>query len=547
MTVPGSNVLRLALSVLGRQTVVLYRYAARTTNATGRDVTVYAAPAVVTEGSVQAVPRTRYASMGLDLTRSYVTWFTTASVRGIERDRAPDAFLFGGRRYDVTAVTPWNLQDGWNEVLGVDVGPSSEIPNVGISWNDLEDIPANIQSLAALIGTGIIARINSGDLETVQGLVHVEGLEDLPEPVEGVIPLAANVTYMFLGTVDLGGLRLLAGANTAILGGSSENSRIRSTGLGAGVPLITSEWSLPMRGVTIEAPLALDLDAGANPGQALDWFGVNFLGCDAVGRIANYSNFIATDCALLDSAEMVFDGEFGTVGFSSCLLSGLPGEATLRFPATFTATRRVRAIYSAFVTPTGGTAVYVDPAAVIPAESYILDTVNLSGPGTATGGVQYTDNRTLFTNCKGVTNTNVIAAYSMAGNAVATTFVGVGVPAKVAGVTVPAEINQKFDHTNNRLTHTGAFVRDVITTSVLSVTSSAPNQQIAYYVAKNGVPDLSSAIIVTTNSASRAESVALQWPDSVGPNEHIEIWTANLSATTQATTTHLNTIVRSIS
>ena len=124
MTVPGSNVLRMALRVLGRQTVVLYRYASRSTSATGRDVAVYSPPLVVTEGSVQPVPRTRYAAMGLDLTRSYVTWFTSASVRGIERDRAPDQFVFGGRLYDVTAVTPWNLQDGWNEVVGVDLGPA---------------------------------------------------------------------------------------------------------------------------------------------------------------------------------------------------------------------------------------------------------------------------------------------------------------------------------------------------------------------------------------------------------------------------------------
>lgn len=124
MTVPGINVLSLALRAIGRQTVTLYRYAGRTTTATGRDVSAYSAPVTVAEGSVQAVPRTRYAAMGLDLTKSYVTWFTTAAVRGVERDRAPDAFAFSGRRYDVTSVTPWNAQDGWNEVVGVDVGPA---------------------------------------------------------------------------------------------------------------------------------------------------------------------------------------------------------------------------------------------------------------------------------------------------------------------------------------------------------------------------------------------------------------------------------------
>jgi hypothetical protein len=124
MSVPGSNLLRAALRAIRPQSVTLYRFAGRTTSATGRDVSTFSPPVLVTEGSVQAVPRTRYAAMGLDFTRSYVTWFTSASVRGIERDRAPDQFVFGGRLYDVTSVTPWNLQDGWNEVVGVDLGPA---------------------------------------------------------------------------------------------------------------------------------------------------------------------------------------------------------------------------------------------------------------------------------------------------------------------------------------------------------------------------------------------------------------------------------------
>jgi len=41
------------------------------------------------------------------------------------------------------------------------------------------------------------------------------------------------------------------------IGGSSENCRIKSTGLVTA--LITSVYSLPIRNVTIEAALALDL------------------------------------------------------------------------------------------------------------------------------------------------------------------------------------------------------------------------------------------------------------------------------------------------
>jgi hypothetical protein len=121
--IPGSNLLRSALSVIARQTVILYRWSGRSTTADGMDVSTFSAPETIAEGSVQAVPRNRYDSMGLDYSRNYVTWFTSAAVTGVERDRSPDQFVYGSRRYEVQLVTPWNLQDGWNEILGIDIGP----------------------------------------------------------------------------------------------------------------------------------------------------------------------------------------------------------------------------------------------------------------------------------------------------------------------------------------------------------------------------------------------------------------------------------------
>ena len=63
---------------------------------------------------------------------------------------------------------------------------------------------------------------------------------DLPAAVTGVITLAANATYYFVNTLDLTGDRLVCGANTTILGSSSENCRLISTGLSAATALISS-------------------------------------------------------------------------------------------------------------------------------------------------------------------------------------------------------------------------------------------------------------------------------------------------------------------
>jgi len=119
--IPGANLLSQALTMIASQSVTYYADTGRTTSATGRDVTVFAPGVAVTLGSVQAVPRTRFQSMGLDYSRSYVTWFVPRSILGVERDRSGDEFEWNGRRYKVEAVTPWFAQDGWVEVLGIDI------------------------------------------------------------------------------------------------------------------------------------------------------------------------------------------------------------------------------------------------------------------------------------------------------------------------------------------------------------------------------------------------------------------------------------------
>ena len=543
--IPGANLLRMALRLIGPQTVVLYRFSARTLEPNGQWVSAFSSPLVVTEGSLQAVPVTRYAAMGLDYERTYVTWYTSALCQGAARDRAPDQFVWNGRLFDVHSVTPWMLQDGWNEVVGVDVGPASEVPVV-TDWSDIENIPANVESLANLAATGAMGRRLNGDIRAYPGLVFVGSVADLPEAVNGAITLARDTTYFFTGTVDLAGSVLICSANTVIIGGSSENCRIRSTTLSSEVPMIYSAWSLPMRNITIEHGAALNLDASANPNQAIDWFGVNFTGCNVVGVIAGYNNVIFTDCALLDSANLTFDGSVGTIGFSQCLLSGIAGFPTIVVPGTADIGRRFRVIYSAFITPSGGTGISFSESAAVPVEGYILDTVNFSGAGAATSGVAYTDNKALFVNCKGVGNSAEIASYSMSANATVTDIVTQGIPVKVAGTTTASPLVQKFTLSNNRATYTGEISRSFAVSAVASITASAQNLQIGFYVAKNGAVIPSSEMYVTTNQASRAESVAIQSIVDLSNGDYVEVWVENDTNSTDVTVTFLNVQVQSV-
>jgi hypothetical protein len=179
----------------------------------------------------------------------------------------------------------------------------------------------------------------------------------------------------------------------------------------------------------------------------------------------------------------------------------------------------------------------------VPVEGYILDTVNFSGAGTATTGVTYLDNKSLFTNCKGIKNSSAITNYYMSDNATITDVVTVAVPLKIAGTTASSAITQKFSLTSNRATYTGGITRDFKVTAVASLTASAQNLQIGFYVAKNGTVLDESEMYVTTNASARAESVAIQTITELATNDYVEIFVENDTSNTDVTVTFLNVIV----
>lgn len=392
---------------------------------------------------------------------------------------------------------------------------------------------------ASIMGAGNIF-IGGGGLDSGD-IVFVSSVSDLPTASGGVITLADNITYFFTTTVDLLGSRFVCGVNTTILGASSENCRIKSTGL-TGTALITSVYSLPIRNITIEADVALNLD-GDGTTTALDWFGVNFTDCATVGTIKDYSNFIMADSAFINSGGLTFDGTIGTVGFSQCLFDVNGTNTAFILPSTLTISRRFRIIYSSFVVGTGQTALNVNASATIPTEGYILDTVNFAGGGTYNTGVQYDDNKALFVNCKGINNSDSIANYYMSDNATVTNVITVATPLKIAGTTTANSINQKFTHTNNRATYTGAINRNFKVTATVSVTSASANDQIGFYIAKNGTVITESEMYVTTNASARAESVTIQTITSLITNDYVETWVENDTDASDVTVTFLNVII----
>jgi hypothetical protein len=398
-----------------------------------------------------------------------------------------------------------------------------------------------IQQQMATIGGGGETQFKF--LDDVVNFIFVGSKNDLPTAVNGVINLKDNYTYFFTTTVDLEGDRLVAGDNTTILGGSSENCRIKSTGIATDVALLSSVYSLPMRSITLEAPYAINLVASIPSVHALDWFGVNFTNCAKVGIISSYNNFIMLDGAFLNSQDLTFDGTTGTVGFNQCLFTGQfpPGnpsaKSILNFPSTFICRRRIRVTVCSFIVPPGYTGITVQDgvtfqtaAGVYNPESFILQTCNFSGPGTKLGISTHTDvnlNDSFYEGNRGIQNTFVVGQLYMKDNVGITTFAASNTWTKIVGVTTTAGVtNSKFTATDNRLTCNAAIDRKYSIQATISFEAAANPIAVkfGFYDSTVGIRTASTFTHLADNSVSH---VSLNDITELTENGYVELYAMN--------------------
>ena len=179
----------------------------------------------------------------------------------------------------------------------------------------------------------------------------------------------------------------------------------------------------------------------------------------------------------------------------------------------------------------GETGISVDAGATIGDEKYILDTVNFSGGGTYTSGVTYTDNKALFVNCVGLTNTSTKGLMYMLNN---TTNTSIGISnvntwVKAAGTTT-AGTNSKFTHTTNRLTYNGAFTNSFLVTVNATVRSGSSNQSISIGVAKNGTIIDESEGIIRTGTSNVEMGGSTQAVLEMTTNDYVELFVRNTNS-----------------
>lgn len=120
MGIIGSNILNMALNIVGRQRVKWFKANGRVTNSVGLDVAAFD-DAIPIYGSFQPVPRTMFVVLGLDFEKEYVNYYTSNRLTDIVRDKSPDEFEFEGSRYQVMSNTDWTKIDGWLGSMAVKI------------------------------------------------------------------------------------------------------------------------------------------------------------------------------------------------------------------------------------------------------------------------------------------------------------------------------------------------------------------------------------------------------------------------------------------
>lgn len=363
--------------------------------------------------------------------------------------------------------------------------------------------------------------------------------------------LVLNNSYIGIGTTQPSSKLDVAGDNTTILGGSSENCRIKSTGIATDVALLSSVYSLPIRNITLEAPWAINLVASNPSVHALDWFGVNFTNCAKVGIISSYNNFIMLDGAFLSSQDLTFDGTTGTVGFNQCLFSGNFGlggaKSILNFPSTFVCTRRIRTTVCSFVVPSGYTGITVQDGATFSSpESFILQTCNFSGPGTKLGVSTHTDvnlNDSFYQGNRGIQNTFVVGQLYMKDNVGLTTFAASNTWTKIVGITTTAGVtNSKFTATNNRLTCTAAIDRKYSLQATISFEAGANPfaAKFGIYDSNIGIRTASTFNHLATNDINHVSLIDIA---ELNSGDYIELYAMNTDNDESLRVVDMNVIV----
>lgn len=124
-----NNLLNQAFRVIPQQNFTYYKYKSNTINDYGIKVNVYET-GIDFKGSVQAVDSKMYQQFGLDVSKKYIQIFSSLNIQNVEGQEAPDKVNWNGKDYNVVNCTDWYKQDGWTNIIAVEIEDDNSQSNL---------------------------------------------------------------------------------------------------------------------------------------------------------------------------------------------------------------------------------------------------------------------------------------------------------------------------------------------------------------------------------------------------------------------------------
>ncbi len=123
--IPGINLLKVAQTIIAKQSFVYYEFAGRVKNSIGKYENSFNAGVEVRD-TIQPIPQPLIRELGLSLERTYIMVYTSVDVGTVARGASPDIIDFSSRRYQALESNDWIAIDGWEGLMFIDIGAVSD-------------------------------------------------------------------------------------------------------------------------------------------------------------------------------------------------------------------------------------------------------------------------------------------------------------------------------------------------------------------------------------------------------------------------------------
>lgn len=372
---------------------------------------------------------------------------------------------------------------------------------------------------------------NAGFIEQFDSRVVINSKGDFPDPVAGVINLAANTQYLIGANVSIGTDRLLLAANTSVTGSESINVTLTYTGTGDMFTILNVRNRI--NNLTISCVNGRILNFSDNTDSIFRMVDVSYT-CDKFGlfdssgtngttvRFTNVSGSITTSgCTITGgwntwlwevSADTVSGGDFFDFGIATfdeivldLILVNLGAGTSLIKGAASSANVNV-----------GGSA--------------IVTRMLTNGAGATLTGVTTDDIRWIFSNNDDIADTSPDALLTLAGNTTETVIGSAGVGVLAVATTWVVDSISKFEGTTaGRATFKGERTVSAPIDISAGLKSATGNFDAFISVAIDGVIKVSGVPVAISSSKPTAASVIFQ--EKLSEDSFVELFVTNKDST----------------